>query len=595
MKKSPSPAPCPEGGKPKKDTPLSPAGGNGTAVAALLLLVAALFGRTVGFGYVSYDDNLYVYANGIVRGGLSLASLSWSFTTLYLSNWHPLTWISHLLDVSLFGVEPAGHHAVNVLLHGANAVLLFLFLRKATGAPGKSLLVAALFAVHPLHVESVAWVSERKGLLSTLFWLSASLAWLRYAAAPSARRYGAAALLFALSLLAKPMAVTFPLVLLLLDFWPLGRLRVVPAARLLAEKAPLLVLSALSAAVTSWAQYAGGSVAPLGMISPLSRAANAPLALAGYLSKTFLPRGLSVFYRHPEESVSLAVAALAALALAALTTVAVRFRKERPWLLFGWLFFLVTLLPVLGIVQVGVQAMADRYSYVPLVGILVAVAWEGEGIARRLCGDGERQRKGRSAFAAAVVAVLSATAWGRVSDWRNDETLFTAALAEDPANYVAHFNLGTLLADRGDANGAAAHYLEAIRVRPRYPDPHNNLANLLHDRGDVAGALFHYREALRLRPGYADAHFNLAGLLVSVGRPGEAIPHYEAILRTSPRDVEALFGLGNARAAGGEWGLAAAAYRDALAVEPRNGTVRLALERALAEAGRPAARGAAGR
>jgi tetratricopeptide (TPR) repeat protein len=534
MKETAPAAPDRADGEAKPGTTFPAAATSPLAGAVLLaLLCAAVFGRTVGYDFVNYDDNHYVYANPVVRGGLSLASVKWALLTQSVSNWHPLTWISHMADVSLFGVEPGWHHAVNLLFHGANSILLFLLLSAATGAAGRSLLVAALFAVHPLHVESVAWISERKDLLSTFFWLLATIAWLRYLRTPSARRYLAVVLLFVLALASKPMAVTFPLTLLLLDGWPLRRHRVVAPAHLVSEKMPLFALSAFSAVVTYWAQYRGGSVSPLEEIPLWARLANGAIGCWDYLGKTAWPSGLSFFYPHPGTSVSRPAAVAAFAALVATGFLLWRVRRERPWLAWGWLWYLVTLSPVIGVVQVGAQAVADRYTYVPLVGIFAALAWEGGDRLRASLGE-ERGRKAAVVASVAVVAALALVASGRVKAWKDGKTLLSAALATDPDNYLAHNNYGNILMEQGDAQGALRHFLDSLRVRPGHPV----------------------------------ANFNVGAALMNMGMVDEAIPYFRKALEADPRNATIHFTLGNAWGAKGEWGHAAESYRDALAADP---------------------------
>jgi hypothetical protein len=340
-------------------------------VAALFLGTFALYARTGGHEFVAFDDDDYVVKNEHVQAGLTWHGIGWAFTTTHAANWHPLTWVSHMLDVELLGMRPGWHHLVNALLHALNAVLLFLFLLRATGATWRSALVAALFAVHPLHVESVAWVSERKDLLSTAFGFAALWAYSRYAERPSILRHAGVALLFTLSLLSKPMWVTLPFLLLLLDHWPLGR---VVDRRLLLEKVPLLVLSLLSSVATFLAQSSGGAVASQHVALGL-RLGNAATSCVVYALQMFWPADLAVFYPHPGDGLSIGTAVGAAVVVTGLTAAALSCWRRVPWIPVGWFWYLGMLVPVIGIVQVGAQARADRYTYVPLVGLFVIVAW----------------------------------------------------------------------------------------------------------------------------------------------------------------------------------------------------------------------------
>jgi Flp pilus assembly protein TadD len=516
------------------------------AVAAALGLGAlALYAQVASFPFILFDDTRYVLDNPVVRDGLTWEGVRWAFTALHASNWHPFTWLSHMLDVELFGLEAGAHHAVNAVLHATNAGLLFIVLARTTGARGASAAVAALFAVHPLHVESVAWVAERKDLLSTLFGFAALGAWARYARSPRPGRYAAVCLLFAASLLSKPMWVTFPALLLLLDVWPLQRVEGMalprdPAApvfprvslsRALGEKLPLLVLAAASSLVTIVAQQRGGSLTGLEMgLGP--RAANAVVAYATYLAQTIWPVRLSVFYPHPVGALAAQDVALAAALLGALTAGAVAVARRAPWVPVGWLWFLGTLVPVIGLVQVGAQAHADRYTYLPHVGLFVAVAFSARllpAAARRLAPAG---------VALAMVA-LAAVTWLRVADWASHEQLFRAALAVSPGNALAHAALGDGARAAGRSAEALLHAREAARLDPASPRLANNLGVILRE----AGLLDEAREALwraaELDPDYLSPHVNLAQLERQAGDPAAAADALGEVLRLRPGDLGA--------------------------------------------------------
>lgn len=469
----------------------------------LVTAAAAVFGQMRGHDFVSFDDGLYVYQNPMVRKGLSLEGLRWAFTTFDAANWHPLTWLSHMLDVSLFGLDAGSHHLVSLALHAGSAVLLFHLLWRGTGALARSAAVAALFCLHPLHVESVAWIAERKDLLSTFFGMLSLLAWVEHAWRPSAGRYLAALLAFALSLMAKPMLVTLPFVLLLLDWWPLER------GRRIVEKIPFLLLSAISVAVTFVAQRQGGALDTL-TASPLRlRLANALVAYLDYLVKTIWPSGLSYFY--PLETESIGWRALAsALVLAAISIVVIAQARSRRHLAVGWLWYLGTLVPVIGIIKVGSQAMADRYTYFPLIGIFVAVVWTIP------------QRAKAAAGAAAAICALAVVSWFQVRHWRSGVSLYRHALEVDPENWAALSNLGGELLVGGKPAAAAAALAEAIRIHPDNAMAHASLGLALEQQGKPAEAVDSMRRAILLQPSNGTLYIDLCRLLRKAGRENES-------------------------------------------------------------------------
>ena len=478
----------------------------GLAAAAI-----AVFAQTARNGFVSFDDGEYVYENPVVLSGLSFKGLAWAFTTRAAANWHPLTWLSHMLDVTLFGANAGAHHLVSLAFHAGSTVLLFHVLRNATGRLWRSALVAALFCVHPLHVESVAWLAERKDVLSTFFGMAALLAYVGHARRPSTPRYLGALLAFGLSLLAKPMLVTLPFVLLLLDVWPLDRQRRTPVA-LAVEKVPFLILSALSAAITFFAQRQGGAVSSIAAYPLGTRAENALVAYVAYLAKAIWPSGLSYFY--PFDLQWLGWRSLAAAAvLAAFSVVAVSQARARPFLLTGWLWYLLTLLPVIGIIKVGSQAMADRYTYFPLIGIFIAAVWS---VPDRLL-TARRGRIAAGAAAAFVLGALATTSWFQVRYWRNGSTLFLHALDVDPENWAALSNLGGEMLLRGNPSGAAAVLAESVRIRPENALAHAGLGLALEQEGRTREAAASFRKASLLEPGNASIQFDLCRLLRTEG------------------------------------------------------------------------------
>jgi tetratricopeptide (TPR) repeat protein len=546
--------------------------------ALLLALVLAVFGQAAGFGFVDIDDGAYVTEVPAVRAGLTWESAAWAFTSRHGVAWQPVTWLSHMLDVTWFGMAPGGHHATSVALHAANACLLFAWLASATGRAGPSWLVAALFAVHPLRVESVAWVAERKDVLSTLFALLALHAWLGWTRRGGALRYAACASCLALGLLAKPMLVTLPVLLLLLDHWPLGRLEDLAALRRRAiEKLPLAALGAAASAATLAAQQAAmeaGASLAFG-----ERAANAALAVPRYLAKALWPAGLSVHYPHPyiagTGGVPPAAWVVAASALLVAALSAAAWRGPRP-LRVGWLWFLAGLAPTLGLVQVGTQAMADRYTYLPLVGIFVALCFTGSDLAARLA---PRARRAVAGAAAAAVAALAVAAHAEAAHWRDSVALFEHGLAAEPRAATLHLDLGLALEKRGELARAERHYQEALATNPGLVAAWFNLGNVQRARRDLEAAAASYARALALDPDDARAAGNLAGTLRLLGRRDDAARAYAHLLARRPDDPIALLNLASLHEERGDREQAALHYRRALAASPGLAPARTALAR----------------
>jgi protein O-mannosyl-transferase len=556
------------------------------AVCCLLVLATLfVFGQTLGHTFINYDDNEYVYQNPQVEHGFATGWVAWAFTSRQCYNWHPLTWFSHTLDAQLFNLNASWHHATNVLLHAAAAVALFLVLRQMTGDRWSSGFAAAVFAVHPLHVESVAWVAERKDVLSGLLFMLTLAAYVGYARRPFAwGRYLAVIACFALGLTAKPMLVTLPFVLLLLDYWPLGRLTVGPAGtadspagtadsqggtaglsssvpgvakqatlpsntagqassatrRVLVEKIPLLLLSAASCAVTVWAQQ---EAIKAGDYVPLSaRLANAAVSYVTYLVEMFWPADLAVIYPHRGSALPLWQVAASVAILAAITAGAVVLRRKCPYLLVGWLWCLGMLVPVIGLVQVGKQAMADRYTYLPQIGLYVAVVW---GIAQ-LAQSWRHRGLVCGTAAALTLGALTIAAREQASYWRNSQTLFSHAVACTSDNAIAGCQLGIALFDQGDTDKAIEQFEKALAVQPN-PDPVKILSNLgdaLIKQNRCDEAIDRCKEALKLDPGYANAHYNLGLALRLRGRLDEAIDHFQESLRLQPGCADAHNSLG---------------------------------------------------
>jgi protein O-mannosyl-transferase len=531
------------------------------AVSGLLLLsVIVVFGQTAGHEFVNFDDADYVYKNRHVCGGLAGAEIAWAFSAFHSGNWHPLTWLSHMLDCQLFDLHAGGHHLTNVLLHAAAAIYVFLVLERLTAARWRSACVAALFAIHPLRVESVAWVAERKDVLSGLFFMLSLWFYARYAERPNSRGwYGLVLASFALGLMAKPMLVTLPFVLLLLDYWPLGRR--VGLRALIVEKIPFFVLAAASCLVTLAAQRE--AMRTLQNVDLSARLANAAIAYSGYLGKMFYPVELAAFYPLPKDPPP-AWKALGAITLLFVITAAVfAARRKRPYLLFGWLWYIGALVPVIGAVQVGNQALADRYTYLPQIGISIALVWAVADFALRH----SAARGSMVVLTSLLLSVLAVLAWQQTTYWRNSEILWTHASVHTLQNPVVEFNLGSALEDRNQFDEAIVHYRAALQLNPDYVDALNNLGRILAARGQLDAAGDYYRRALQFS-NLAATHYNL-GLVAAAGQQIEvAIAEYRKALEIDPELVEAHYNLGTLLAGRGEVGEAIVHLRRAVAIDP---------------------------
>jgi protein O-mannosyl-transferase len=532
----------------------SPRGETLLLVLFLVLATLLLYEPSLHNAFVNYDDPDYVTGNFYVLHGLSWHNLAWAFTTTAEANWHPLTWISHMADVQIFGLNAAGHHLTNALLHTLNVVLLFLLLKRATGYVERSAIVAALFALCPLNVESVAWIAERKSLLCTTFLLLALFAYGWYVRRPSVARYLVVALLFALGLMAKPMIITLPFCLLLADYWPLQRIGAHGAAapgtptfggnllKLTVEKIPLFLLSLGSALVTLYAQRAGGALGATSLLPLHLRIKNAVYSYLAYIVKGIWPVHLAVFYPHPENSLRLWKVAGAALVLLVITGVVWHYR-ERRYLLTGWLWYVVTLVPVIGIVQVGRQGMADRYVYIPFVGLFVIGVWLVADLASHL-------RLPKSAVIAVALIALSGYAYAshvQIGYWRNSYTLFSHALQVTTGNAIAEDNLGVALVEMGRSDLAMEHFEAAIQLMPQLSTAHYNLATLLHEQNRLDQAMAQYKLALAYTADpveAARAHNNLGAALSQLGQPAMALSEFSAAIRLNPNENNSFLGRG---------------------------------------------------
>ncbi len=547
-------------------------------LAAAVFLV---FGRTLVYPCVNYDDPSYASDAPEVTRGLTGQGIVWAFTTRHASNWHPLTWLSLMLDCQVCGTAPWGHHLGNVLLHAANAILLFLVMRRMTGDFWPSAFVAAAFAVHPLRVESVAWIAERKDVLSGLFFMLTVGAYVGYARAPfSLVRYSAVAAVLALGLISKPMLVTLPFVLLLLDYWPLERFTIEPrpadasasgatgaggfwrqALTLVVEKLPLMALSAAACIATVWAQQE--AIESLKYHSIATRIANAAVAYVAYLGQTLWPGNLTVIYPHPGSALADWKIAAAAVVLAAVSATVFILRRRR-YLAVGWLWYLGMLLPVIGLVQVGLQAMADRYTYLPQIGLLIAVAWSVAELGRA-----RRWSAGTyGVVAASVLAIMTVCACRQVSYWRDSVALWTHALECTANNTIAHCNLGLALVDRGELVKGIEQYEKALAIEPEAALPRNNLGEALKRLGRLDEAIREFRITLKITPNSADVQYNLGEALRQAGQLAEAVEHLRRSIELKPGRADAHANLGAALAQQGKMAEAVEQFYAALKIDP---------------------------
>lgn len=610
----------------------------------LATAIIIVFGRAVGHNFTNYDDNRYVTENGMVLAGLTWRGVAWAFTSTHAANWHPLTWISHMFDVQLFGLKAGGHHFTSIVLHTIATILLFLAFARMTGFIWRSAFVALLFGIHPLHVESVAWVAERKDVLAAVFGMLALLAYIRYVQCPKFVTYLWVVVFFAMGLLAKPMLVTLPFVFLLLDFWPLGRTRLCHCSlvasttskikTLVSEKLPLFVFSALACTVTYIVQQKGGAVTsteqfPLGI-----RIENALVAYVAYIGKMIWPQKLAVFYPRPVAMLPTWQVIGAGIFLAAVTSIVIIASRGKPYLATGWFWYLGTLVPVIGIVQVGAQAMADRYTYIPLIGLFVMIAWGIPDLVKCTVVNREAdEKKERGStlisfrlssilpFAAGLVVFSFITcAYIQVGYWRDSVSLFTHTLASTSNNALAHNNLGLALADKGEISTAIRHYRRALEIKPDFPLAHNNIGLALVDmkrfdeavshfkealkseprsavfrsnygtalvgQGNLREAIEQFKEALRINPDYAAAHTNIGLALAKLGEFDKAILEYEKSLKLNPRDVRTILNLGVAFAMLGKFDKAIEVYQKALALNPKSADIHNNLGLAYASQGK---------
>lgn len=554
----------------------------------LILVTSFVFWDVRTHKFLNYDDPLFVTENSHVQQGLTPEGIVWAFTNMEAKNWHPLTWLTHMLDCEIYGLNAGGHHVTNLVFHLANTAMLFLVFLRMTGAFWRSAFVAALFAIHPLHVESVAWIAERRDVLSGFFWILTIAAYAHYTRRPSIWTYLLVLLLFSFGLMAKPMVVTLPLVLLLLDYWPLGRFRVGPvnqdftlaqgasqallrqgrarALQLISEKIPMFAISALASIVAFVAQHRAGAVMDLHVLTVEARIANAIFSYMAYMRKMIWPDRLAVFYPHPGIHLNMWLAAGAALGLLCISALAVRAARTKPYIAVGWAWYVVTLLPVIGLVQIGSQSMADRYSYLPLIGLFIIGAW-GMG---DLAATTFSRRMVSAFFGAILVIAFAISSWFQVNHWRNNISLFEHTLSVTEDNWSAHNNLGMALAEQGRYGQALVHFTEAHQLGPADPTfrknmaialaalgrldeaairwsddsqkesdllvTYNELGTALTQLGRYEAAITCYTRALQISSDCPVCHRNMGVALAEVGRVDEALANYSKALRADPND-----------------------------------------------------------
>jgi tetratricopeptide (TPR) repeat protein len=555
---------CPQP-KPKSDQRRQMAG----LCLALAVITLAVFGKTADFGFVDFDDNKYVYENPVVTQGLNLKGLAWIFTHADCKLYHPLTMLSLMADYQFHGLRAGGYHLTNVILHTASVILLFLILRQMTGAPWRSAFVAAVFAIHPLRVESVAWVAERKDVLGGFFFMLTLAAYVYYVRkSNSLARYLMVVVAFAFALLSKPTVVTLPFVLLLLDYWPLRRFAEESSgqnrkysrffSRVILEKIPLLALAAAACVITVLS--AGKAVASLANVSALTRFGNALVSYMIYLRQMIWPEGLAVFYPQPENGYPAWETALSFILLALVSTGVLFYRQKRPWLLVGWFWYLGMLMPMIGLVQVGAFAHADRMTYLPLLGICLALTW--------LVAEWRINRAAIGVLMGSVLAALMVCAWQQIDYWPDSVTLWTHTLRCTADNYLARGHLGLALAEKGKLDEAITQYKEALRIKPDEPESYNNLGNALLQKGRADDAIHQFQQALRFKPGEAEMHYNLGNAFLQKGSAEDAIIQYEETLQIKPDYAAAHVNLSNALLQKGRVDEAISHYEQALQLQP---------------------------
>ena len=546
-------------------------------IAAVCLVLAVVtvfaFWGVRANDFLAYDDDHYVLENRRVQQGVNMQSIAWAFTTFHVGNWHPLTWISHMVDWSFYGKNPCGHHITNVCLHTANAALLFLLLLYMTGFLWRAAVVAFLFALHPAHVESVAWIAERKDVLSAFFWFATLLAYAWYVRRPSWKRFAWIVCGFACGLMSKPMVITLPFTLLLLDYWPLRRIQFTRETRpqwlsslwkLCVDKWPLFIIAAISSVITIFAQKAGGAVADLQVLPLWERTCNAAISYCRYALIMLWPDPLRVFYFHERNNIMVSWAVLSAIALFLVTAVCWHLREKRSYCLFGWLWFLGTLVPVIGIVQVGDQAMAERYTYVPYIGLFIAIVWlVSDAVAKS-----PKIRIAAQLLAVAIIVGCAIKTEAQVKVWRDMVTLFGHVLEIDPRGSIPNTSLGVAYARQGRIAEAQTYLERALEYGPNDYESHNNLGTNLGKQGLTQEALREFRLSLAIKPDQAEAHSKIGRILADTHQLPEAAEEFTQALRFDPENAWAHNDLGVVLFQRGDYGKAAEQFSDAVRIDP---------------------------
>jgi len=504
--------------------------------AALILATIFAFEPLRHNDFLNYDDFEYITANNYVQAGLTWQNVCWAFSSTVSNHWHPLTWLSHMFDCHFFGLNPFLHHLVNLTLHIINTLLLFLLLKYATSAMWQSAFVALLFALHPLHVESVVWAAERKDVLSTCFGMLTIMAYFWYVRRPGFLRYCIALMLFALGLMAKSMLVTFPAILLLLDFWPLERdIKSTSLSKIFLEKIPFFVLTFASAVITIVVMKHAGHVADTAQLSFKYRIANVFFSYVAYIYKMFWPTKLAPFYPHPGATLILWKAVIAAVVLLVISVLIIYWSRRRRYLLVGWLWYLITLSPVIGFLQIGSQAMADRYTYIPLVGLFIIISFAAYDLLQNI----QHKKPVLIISAALITFALIVCTNQQVRLWRNSISLFEHTLKVTSNNYLAHNNLANALGQNQNYDAAIGHCLEAIRIRPKYYRAHYNLGMAFYHKGDMDKAVSHWTQVLQLKPDFAETNYNIAIALLKQNKTDKAIQHLEKEIELNPSHIRA--------------------------------------------------------
>jgi protein O-mannosyl-transferase len=557
----------------------------------LIVITLTVYMQAGNHQFVNYDDDVYVSKNQHVASGITGKNIIWAFSSVDASNWHPITWLSHMADAQLYGMNPRGHHLTNVFIHTVSSMFLFLLLLRMTGAMWQSSFVAFLFALHPLHVESVAWVAERKDVLCAFFGFLTLLIYAEYVARRKPTLYFLSLFSFMLGLMSKPMLVTLPVVMLLIDFWPLYRYRYEgqeqglrkPSGRvtaLIIEKVPFFACSLMTGVITIYAQHKGGAMPGINALSFQLRMGNALIAYVKYIVKTLWPHDLAILY-----PISLSfplwqvIGSLFVLLL--ISAAAIRTGRRYPYLAVGWFWFLVTLVPVIGLIQVGTQSMADRYSYIPLIGLFIMAAWGVPELTKNL----QHRQAILSLLAGAVIIASAVLTWQQLGYWRGNISLFRHTIKVTTGNYLIHTNLGAALASKGDLDAAIQEFQEALWINPNYTVAHNNLGVALTSKGDLNAAIREYQEALRINPNYTDAHYNLGVALTSKGDLNAAIREFQEALRINPNYTDAHYNLGVALGRKGVLDAAIREYQEALRISPNNAEAHYNLGVALGRKG----------